>query len=127
MIGRIVSQTHRQADVVGNIHPAPHALGPSTLVLRAMIQVDDQGGNVGKPLVHPLPPPQETIDQTITGHCRGDPIQQPCIQRRQGEAHWGHGRLWGKVMVGGNRRDAALATPRTRTDFARRFGIPREA
>jgi len=37
MIGWIVGQTHRQAGVVGKIHHAPHALGPSTMVLRAII------------------------------------------------------------------------------------------
>src|SRR5215510_7274333 len=41
MIGRIVSQTHGQASELGKIHDAPHELGPSTLVLWAIIEVDN--------------------------------------------------------------------------------------
>ena len=42
-------------------------------------------------------------------------------------APMGHGRLWVKVVVGGNSRDAALATPGKRTDFDGGLGIHREA
>jgi len=93
------------------------------MVLRAIIQVDDQGRNVGKPIVYLRLPPQETIDETVTGYFGGDPIQKQFIQRRQGETHGRHGRLWVKVVIGSNGRDAALATPRKRTDFDGRFGI----
>jgi hypothetical protein len=85
--------------------------------------VDDQGSNVSKPSVHDLPPPQETIDQTVTGYFGGDPIEKQFIQRRQEDTYWGHSRRWVKVVIGGNGRDAALATPRKRTNFDGRFGI----
>src|SRR4030095_12672151 len=116
MVGRIVSQTYRQAGMVGKIHDAPHELGPSTMVLRAIIEVDDQGSNVGKPIVYYLPPPHETIDQTVTCYFGSDPIQKQFIQRRQGDTHWRHGRLWVKGVIDSNGRDTALATPRKRTD-----------
>jgi hypothetical protein len=127
MIGRIVSQTHRQAGVVGKIYDAPHKLGPSAMVLWAIIEVDDQGRDVGKPLVHHLPPPLQTIDETVTGHFGSDPIQKQCIQRRQGDAHGRHHRVWVKVVVSGDGRNATLATPGKRTDFDGRLGIHREA
>jgi hypothetical protein len=113
--------------MVGKIHDAPHELCPSTMVLRAIIEVDDQGRKVGKPILYDLPPPQETIDQTVTGYFGDDPIQKQFIQRRQGDTHWRHGRIWVKVVICSNGRDAALATPRKRTDFDRRFGIHRNA
>jgi hypothetical protein len=74
MIGWIVGQTHCQTGVVGKIHDAPHALCPSALVLRAIIQVDDQGGDVGKPLLHDVPPSHHTIDQTVTRHFGGNAL-----------------------------------------------------
>ena len=61
-----------------------------------------QGGDVGKPTVHHLPPPYQTIDQTVTRHFGGHSIEKQCIQCREGDAYWGHSRVWVKVVVGGN-------------------------
>jgi hypothetical protein len=127
MRGWIGGQTHRQAGVLGKIHSTPHELWPSAMVLWAIIQVDDQGGDVGKPIIYHFPPSPQTIDQTVTRHFGGNPIQKQFIQRWQGDAHGGHGRVWVKVVVGGNGRDTALATPGKRTDFDGRLGIHREA
>ena len=127
MIGRIISQTYRQAGVVGKIHHALHELCPAAVVLRPIVEINDQGREVGKPVRHPFPPPPQTIDQTVTGHFGGDAIQKQFIQRWQEDAHWGHGGVWVKVVVSSDRRDAALATAGTRTDFDARFGIHREA
>src|SRR5215471_3542304 len=123
MIGRIVSQTHRQASELRKLHEALHELGPSAMVLRAIIEVDDQGSDVDKSVVHHLPPPSQTVDQTVTGHFAGDPIEKQVIQRRQEDTYWSHGRLWVKVVVGGDSRDAALATAGKRTAFDGRLGI----
>ena len=123
MIGRIVSQTYRQAGMVGKSHHAVHELGPAAVVFRTIVEIDDQGGDVGKPVMHPFPPPPQTVDQTVTGHFGGDTIQKQFIPRWQEDAHWGHGGVWVKVVVSGDGRDAALATPSKRTDFDDRFGI----
>ena len=127
MRGRIGGQTHRYAGVLDKIHEAPHALCPSAMVLRTLIESDDQGREVGKPIVHHVPPPPQTIDQPVTGHCGGDAIQKQFISRWQEDAHWGHGGVWVKVVVSGDGRDTALATPGKRTDFDGRLGIHREA
>ena len=76
MIGRRVSQTHRQAGMVDKIHHALHALCPAAVVLRTRIEIDDQGSEVGKPLLPHFPPPPQTIDQTVTAHFGGDAIQK---------------------------------------------------
>src|SRR4029450_9384855 len=105
------------------MHYASHELGPSAMVLRAIIEVENQGSKVGKPAVLPLPPPLQTVDQTVTGHFGGDAIEKQFIQARQEDAHGSHGRLWVKVVVGGDGQDTALATPRQRSDFDRCLGI----
>src|SRR5262249_55016217 len=50
----------------GKLHNAMHELGPSAMVLRAIIEVDDQGRDVGKSVVHHFPPPLQTVDETVT-------------------------------------------------------------
>jgi len=45
----------------------------------------------------------------------------------KGMAHGGYGGVWVKVVVGGDRRNAVLATPGKRTDFDGRLGIHRAA
>src|SRR5262249_30524886 len=103
-----------------------HALGPAAVVLRTIVEMNDQGREVGKPVRHSFPPPPQTIDQTVTGHCGGDAIQKQFIERWQEDAHWGHGGGWVQVVVSGDSRDAALATAGKRTDFDARFGIHRD-
>jgi len=42
--------------------------------LWAMIQVADQRGKVGTPIVHHFPPSHQTSDQTVTRHFGGAAI-----------------------------------------------------
>src|SRR5262249_419101 len=102
MIGRIGRQTSRQAGVVGKIPHALHELGPAAVVLRPIVEINNQGRKVGKPVRHHFPPPPQTIDQTVTGHFGGDTIQKQFIQRWQENAHWGYGGVWVKVVVSGD-------------------------
>jgi len=125
--GRRGSPTSCHAGMGGTIHQAPHALGPSTLVLRALLQVENPGRNGGKPIVDSLPPPQATIAPTVTGSFGGAPRPPQVSQRRQGETHGRHGGLWVQGVLGSHRRDAALATPRTRPDVDGRLGLPGHA
>src|SRR5262249_18170148 len=113
--------------VVGNIHQALHAWCPAAVVLWTIVEIDDQGREVGRPVRHHVPPPPQTIDQTVTGHFGADTIQKPFIPRWQEEAHWGHGGVWVKVVVSGDSQDAARATAGKRTDFDARFRIHRDA
>ena len=76
---------------------------------RTRIEIDDQGSEVGKPLLPHFPPPPQTIDQTVTAHFGGDAPQKQFLQRWQEDAHGGHGGVWVKVVVSGDGQDAALA------------------
>ena len=49
MIGRIICQAHRQTIPLREIDHAVHELGAPTMVLRPIIEIDNQGGDVGKP------------------------------------------------------------------------------
>jgi hypothetical protein len=88
---------------------------------------DDAGREAGTPLVPHLPPPPQPIDETVTGHCGGEPIQTPFIPRRSGEAHGRHKRVWVPGVVGGDGRDATRATPGHWPDGVGRLGLHREA
>ena len=70
------------------------------MIRRALIQIDAQRGNVGQALPDRLPPLDDPIDATITGHFGGDALHKPLIRRRKKDAHGRHSRLRLKIVVG---------------------------
>ena len=56
MIRGIIGQAYREVRSLGKLHEALHELGPSAVALGAIIQIDDESGDVGKALFDRLPP-----------------------------------------------------------------------
>ena len=55
-----------------------------------------------------LPPIDETIHQTITGHLRGHPREKQLIGSWKENPHWRDGCRWLKVMIGSLGFDATF-------------------
>jgi hypothetical protein len=91
VVGRIRGQADRDAIALDKLHQALHKLGPPTLALRTIIQVDEQGRDVGKALFDALPPVDQAIHQAIAGHFRRHPIDKELIGGGQENAHRCHG------------------------------------
>ena len=87
MVRRIIGQADGEAIALHKLHQAVHKLGAPTVVLRTIIQVDEQGLDVGKVLFDALPPVDQAIHQTIAGHFRRDPIDKELIGGGQKNAY----------------------------------------
>src|SRR4029450_1859348 len=92
VIGRVIRQPDRDAILLHKLDQPLHQLGSTAVVLRAIIDIDHEGGDRAKPLPDSLPPLDEAIYETVTGHFRGDTVDKQFMQRREEDAHGGHGR-----------------------------------
>jgi len=110
---------------LSKLHEALHELRPSAVALWAIVQVDDQGRDVGKALFHTLPPVDQAIHQTVAGDFGRHCVQKEFIGGGQEQAYWRHGRRCFKVMIGGLGRDATLASPCEGADLDGGFGVER--
>jgi hypothetical protein len=95
------------------------------MILWAIIQIDDQSGNVRKALTDRLPPLYDPIHETITGHFGGDALHKQLIQRREKNADGRHRRLWLKIMVRRSNLDPTLPTTGEGADLDDGLGIHR--
>lgn len=107
-------------------HPV-QKLGAPTMIFRSIIEIDDEGGDVGEPRAHHLLPLDQPITETIAGHFGGHAIDEPFIVGWQEDPHGCKLRKRLKIMVGSLREQATLPAPRERTDFDGCFGIHRDA
>ena len=110
---------------LSKLHQALHELGASTVALRTIVQIDNQGRDVRKALFDALPPVDQAIHQAVAGDFGRHPVQKEFIGRRQENAHRRHRRHWLKVVVGCRGSDATLATTGERADLDRGLGIHR--
>ena len=56
VVGRIKGQAYCEVKVLDKFHQALHELGAPTVALRTVVQIDEQGRDVGKALFDALPP-----------------------------------------------------------------------
>src|SRR2546425_12311978 len=56
VLRRIIGQAYRKVKSLGKLQEALHELGASTVALRAIVQIDDQGRDASKALFDALPP-----------------------------------------------------------------------
>src|SRR4029453_1731415 len=127
MVWWIIGETHCHLILLHKIDEPLHELRAPTMVLRAIIDIEYQRGNVCKPLADGLPPLHEPVYQAVTGHFGGDPVHKQFIPCREKDAHRSEGRCWMKIVV--DRRDvgATFAPTREGTHFDGGFRIHGEA
>ena len=126
VVGRIRCQAYGEVRVLHKLHQALHKLGAPTVALRTIVQVDEQGLDVGKALFDALPPVDQPIHQAIAGHFGRHSGEKELIGGGQENPHRRHSRRWVKVVVGCLGAYAALATTGKRADLNRGLGIHRE-
>ena len=80
-----------------------------------------------EPLMDPLPPLGEAIDEAITGHFGRDPVHKQLAQGWQEDADGRYRRLGRKIVVGRIDLKATLPAPGEGADFHGRFRIHRDA
>jgi hypothetical protein len=122
VIGWVIGGSYRDLILLHEIDDPLHALGPSALVLRAIIQIDHERGNLREPVADRFPPLCEAIDKTVTGYFRGDAVHEECHERGQEDAHGGHSGHRLKIVVGSIDLHAVLPAASEGADFDRRFG-----
>src|SRR5262249_50344830 len=112
--------------LTSNLDQPRHKLRTPTMILRAIIQMDAQGGEVRKALTDRLPPRGDPIHATITGPFGGEAIHQQLIQRREQDAHGRHRRLRLTIVVCRLNAHPTLPPTGEGADFADGFGVPGE-
>jgi hypothetical protein len=70
-----------------------------------------------------LPPPGDTVGQTVAGYLGADAIEKDFIEGGQQETHWGYGGGGLEIVISALGRDAAFAPTRKRANFDGGFGI----
>lgn len=112
-----------EVSVVGKVNHTLHKLGAATVVFRSIVEIDDQGGQVGKALTHRFPPLREAVGQAVAGDRGADPIEEDFIQGGHQDTHGRQGRFGLEIVISALGQDAAFAPTRKRPDFDRRLGI----
>src|SRR5258708_39469066 len=69
VIGRIIRQADRDVIVLYKLQEPLHELRTPTLILRTIVQIDEERLERRKALFDRFPPVLQEIDETITGHC----------------------------------------------------------
>ncbi len=76
----IICETDIDVILLDKFQQTLHELGAPTVVLWSIIQIENERGNLRKALSDALPPIDQTIYQTITGHFGGHPIEKDFIE-----------------------------------------------
>jgi len=105
---------------------ALHKLCAPTMILRAIIQIDDSRGNMRQALTDRLPPLDDPIHEAVPGHLGGDAVHQQRIRRREQDADGRHGRLRLKIVVRCIDLDPTLSPTGAGADFDDGLGVRRE-
>ena len=125
MVRGIVRQPDGELILVDKRHDALHELRTPTVILRTIVEIDHQRRDGGEPSAHTFPPVDQPIDQAVTGHFGGNPIDKQFIQGGQENAHRGHRRLRLKIVVGGLHQDPTRAPAGEGPNFDGGFRIHR--
>src|SRR6266516_3898920 len=99
MVWGIIGETHRHLILLYKLYHPLHALGSATMIFWAIIHIEDQRGNVGKPRADGLPPLRESVRQAVTGHFGGHPLHKQFVKRGEENANGCEGGLGVKVVV----------------------------
>ena len=75
VIGRVVGQLYRQAEVVSEVGKSGHKLGTSALILRAIVGIDEQGFYLWKANGNCGPEIFDAVYDEIAGHTGGRQIE----------------------------------------------------
>src|SRR6516165_3867914 len=97
------------------------------VVLRPVVQVEQNLADPGMAVPIPLPPLLEPVHDEVAGHLRGGEVEVQLLLVGQEDAQGGQLPPRLEVVIGAPGAPAALAAARERPDEDRRLGIAGEA
>ena len=127
MVGRILRQTDSDLISLHTFQQTLHKLGAPTVVLWAIVQIDEERLDVGKTFSSGLPPIDQAIHQTIAGHFGCHPIQKQLIGGWEENSHWRDRGCGVKIMIGGFGGHATFPPTCKGANLDRRLRIHRES
>lgn len=100
VIGRIICQIHRHLKTINEGSQPLHELRATAVIFRAIVQVQDQGCDLRKPLAQRYPAIHQAIDHEITGDFGRGEVEKEFIMLGQKNAEGCEFGIWLKVMIG---------------------------
>ena len=100
VIRGIVSQLKGQFGAIGQVGQACHKLGMAGVIFGAIVEVEQQAGDVREGVAIVVPEMLDTIDHEIGSDVRGTPIKIHLVQFGQENSEQGQDLVRGKVVVG---------------------------
>ena len=126
VIGWIVSQLNGEVVLVREVGESGHKLSAPAVILGSIIQVDEQGLDVGEALMDCGPELFQAIGDAITGQARGGHVQKQLSLLRQIDAKGCHFVFWLKIVIHRFDGHPGLATTGKCTYRDCGFGINRD-
>jgi len=123
----IVSQLDRELVLVRELGDPGHELRTTAVILRSIVQVDEQGVDMGEAWLDGAPEVFQAIDDAITGQGRGGHIQEQLPLCWEIDAEGRHFVLWLKIVVQRFDDHACGAAAGKCPHPDRGFGIDRDA
>ena len=108
VVRRIIGQVEGEMIALGKVQEAGHKLRTPTVVLGAIIQIEDQGIDMSKALMHTQPPALQTVHQAIGGDFGCHHMQKQVVKLGEKNPNWRDGSVWLEVVIGGFDVDPAF-------------------
>lgn len=123
----IIGQTDMQTRVPHKVHHALHELGAMAVIFWAVVEIDDQRREGGKPFPDGVPPLGDAIGKAVTGDFGEYPVEKDFIHGRDQDAHGSAGGLGVEIVIMRGGVGAVFPAARERPNFDHGFGIDRNA
>src|SRR5258708_35612907 len=117
MIGWIIRETDVYLIFLCKFKQSLHKLSATTVILRPIIQIDDEHLDLNKTLFHALPPLDQSVNEAVAGDFGCHPIQKKLIGCGKENADRRHGSLDFKIMISRFCQDTAFPSSCKRTNF----------
>lgn len=99
VLWRILCQTDRDMRAFHTCEDTLQTRGTPAVLLWTIVHRDEQRLAMRNAPTNDLPPLDETIPPTLTGHVGGHSREKPRIGGREDHPHWGDGCRWWNVVI----------------------------
>src|SRR5262249_27405235 len=121
----VIHQHDRQLRRLGKQHQPIDELTTATVVLRSVVEIQQQRVDLRVERSSLLPPLFQPVHDEVAGHFRGGKVQAQILGIRQEDPEGGQLAPWLEIMIGSFLAETALAAARKRTDQDRGLGVDR--
>jgi hypothetical protein len=100
VVGRIIGQADMEGIVAHKVDHAPHALGATAMVFRAIIQINHPGSDRAQALMHRVPPLRQAVGEAVARDVGADAIDKEFVQRGRQDTYGGHQSRRLEIVIG---------------------------